>query len=67
VAVGALSPASIDTALAGGLACARGLVSRGLIGHALIGLAGHWLQTADRLADVAQCQAPGAFSFSRAA
>ncbi|MFZ9507109.1 MAG: UPF0280 family protein [Burkholderiaceae bacterium] len=67
VAVGALSPASINTALASGLACARGLVSRGLIGHALIGLAGHWLQTTDRLADVAQCRAPGGLTLSRAA
>jgi ApbE superfamily uncharacterized protein (UPF0280 family) len=44
VAVGALSPASIERALASGLACARQLVERGLISQALLNLAGRWVQ-----------------------
>lgn len=45
VAVGALSEASIGRALDQGLACARSLVERGLIAHALLSLAGRWVQT----------------------
>ncbi len=45
VSVGALSEASIDRALANGLACAGRLVERGVIGHALLNLAGRQVQT----------------------
>ena len=42
VAVGPLSPASVGRAMASGAACARELVDRGLIAHALISLCGRW-------------------------
>lgn len=67
VAVGALAPASIDTALANGLACARELVSRGLIGHALLNLAGCWAQTGDGVASTDQQPSPGRSTLMRAA
>ncbi|MBM3407012.1 MAG: UPF0280 family protein [Betaproteobacteria bacterium] len=44
VAVGALPSASIEQALASGLACAQQLVERGLISQALLNLAGRWVQ-----------------------
>lgn len=47
VSVGALAPASVEQALSAGAACARRLVARGLIAHALIGLAGRWTQASD--------------------
>lgn len=67
VAVGALSPASIEAALANGLACARGLVSRGLIGHALMGLAGKWVQTGDGGVQIDRGPAPARSALMRAA
>ncbi len=67
VAVGALAPASIDNALANGLACARELVSRGLIGHALLNLAGRWAQTGDGFAPIDQRPSPGRSTLMRAA
>ncbi len=45
VAVGTLPRASIDAALDCGLACAMALREQGLIGQALMGLAGHWRST----------------------
>lgn len=47
VSVGVLSSASIEQALASGLACAGLLVERGVIGHALLNLAGRQVQTGD--------------------
>lgn len=67
VAVGALAPASIDAALANGLACARELVARGLIGHALLNLAGCWAQTGDGVASTDQRPSPGRSTLMRAA
>lgn len=45
VAVGALPEACVDEALDRGLACAIVLRDAGLIGQALLGLAGHWRST----------------------
>ncbi len=67
VGVGALAPASIDTAITSGLACARELVSRGLIGHALLNLAGRWAQTGNGVAPIDQRLSPGRPALMRAA
>jgi ApbE superfamily uncharacterized protein (UPF0280 family) len=58
VAVGALSPASIEQALASGLACARQLVERGLISQALLNLAGRWVQAGAELGRPAVASQP---------
>lgn len=49
VSVGALSLASIDAALAAGRDCARILLDNGLIAHAMLSLAGHWVHTGNSL------------------
>jgi ApbE superfamily uncharacterized protein (UPF0280 family) len=47
VAVGALSESTIDGALSSGLACARDLISRRMIAHALLGLSGRWVEVGE--------------------